>query len=66
MTHVMRKAEVEKVLGVSSDTINRMVAAGEFPKPIRLSVRAIGWLRSDLDAWIEARAAKRDTQRAVA
>nr|WP_010597693.1 AlpA family phage regulatory protein [Rickettsiella massiliensis] len=31
-----------------------MVAKGEFPKPIKLGKRSVGWLESDVDAWIEA------------
>ena len=33
---------------------------GRFPKPIALGPRSRGWLVSELDAWIEARAAERD------
>ena len=27
-----------------------------FPRPIRLSARAIGWLESEIDVWIATRA----------
>jgi len=28
------------------------VAQGKFPQPIRLGARAVGWLSSEVDAWI--------------
>jgi prophage regulatory protein len=37
------------------------VAAGRAPKPIRLGLRATAWLESELDAYLEARAADRNT-----
>lgn len=47
-----------KVLGVVSlarSTIYGMVARGEFPAPIRLGVRAVGWRKADVVAWLDAR-----------
>ncbi len=63
---ILRKPEVIAYTGVPASSLTRLVSTGQFPKPIRLSARAIGWLRSDLDAWIEARVAQRDNQRAAA
>lgn len=31
--------------------LSSLMAAGEFPRPLQLGSRAIGWLQSDLDAW---------------
>ena len=28
------------------------VADGSFPQPIRLGARAVGWIESEVDAWI--------------
>lgn len=32
----------------SSQTAERMIADGEFPKPVRLSKRRLGWRESDI------------------
>ncbi|WBU53986.1 AlpA family transcriptional regulator [Paracoccus sp. SCSIO 75233] len=32
------------------------MAEGDFPVPIRLGKRAVGWKRSDVGAWLESRA----------
>lgn len=34
-----------------------------FPKPIKLSERAVGWIESELDEWINTRATQNRYQR---
>lgn len=43
--------------GVSRTSIYRLLGAGEFPKPKRLSKRRVAWLASDVDCWINSRVA---------
>ena len=50
--------EVEARTGLSARTIRRLVAKDDFPPPIRLSHRTVGWLESEVDAWILERAAR--------
>jgi prophage regulatory protein len=38
----------------SKTTIYRLVRAGQFPKPIRISTRRVGWLIQDLNDWVDA------------
>jgi len=52
---ILRCKQVEKRVGLSRSTIYAKVAAGEFPAPIALGARAVGWLESDIIAWIESR-----------
>ena len=40
------------VFPVSRSTWLRGVRAGVYPKPIRLSQRRVGWLRSDIEALV--------------
>ncbi len=42
---------------LSRSTIYREVASGRFPKPHKLSLGRVGWLRSEVEAWMAARAA---------
>jgi prophage regulatory protein len=52
---ILRRPAVEERVGLSRATIYAKMADGSFPKPIRLSERAVGWKSDDIDAWLEAR-----------
>jgi predicted DNA-binding transcriptional regulator AlpA len=39
-----------------------MVKAGRFPRQIQLGARAVGWLESEINDYIGARAAERGTK----
>ncbi|MFM0319754.1 AlpA family phage regulatory protein [Paraburkholderia nemoris] len=47
------RALTERV-GLSKSEIYRRIQAGQFAKSISLGPRAVGWLESDIDAWIES------------
>ncbi|QDV23032.1 Prophage CP4-57 regulatory protein (AlpA) [Aureliella helgolandensis] len=50
-------------LGISEATLTKWVAAGEFPKPLRLGLRKLVWQRCDLEQYIESRIAERDSSK---
>ncbi|MCI4591478.1 AlpA family transcriptional regulator [Sphingobium sp. BYY-5] len=49
---ILRLPAVRARTGLSRATIYRKMQACEFPKPHQLSQRAVGWLESDINAWI--------------
>ena len=53
----MRFPEVSKVSGLARTAIYAKINNGEFPSPYPLSDdgRAVGWLSTEIDAWIEKR-----------
>jgi prophage regulatory protein len=51
----LRLAEVRNRVGYGRATIYRLMAAGQFPRAYSLGARAVAWLESEIDAWIEAR-----------
>ena len=55
----LRLAEVQRRVPYSRSTIYQLINRGEFPRPISIGARAVAWLESDIDAWIEARVANR-------
>ena len=57
---ILRMDEVKRRVGVGRTTILEMVAAGRFPRPIKLTTRAVGWSSAEVDAWIAERIAARD------
>ena len=54
---IIRPAELVEFLGVSKPTIHRWRKAGTFPEPIRMGPRSIGWLRTTIQEWLDARPA---------
>jgi len=57
---ILREKEVRERVRLGRSSIERKMADGTFPRPIRLSERAKGWFEDEVNAWLEARAAERD------
>ena len=56
----LRLPEVEAVTGLKKPTIYELMAAGRFPKPLKVSVKAVAWLESEIEEWQKQRVAERD------
>jgi prophage regulatory protein len=54
---ILRDAEVRNRTGLSRTTRWRLVRAGKFPKPVRLTEHAIGWRESAIEEWLASREA---------
>lgn len=54
---MLRRRQVEARTGLSRSTIYAGVNAGTFPKPIQLGAQSVGWLASEIDAWLRERVA---------
>lgn len=57
---VLRIRETSYKVGLSKTSVYESVKKGTFPKPLRLSERSSGWLESELNQWLEERAAARE------
>jgi prophage regulatory protein len=57
---VAREAQRYELTGVPTSTWYDLQNAGLAPKPIHLGLRAVGWLISELEDWVEARKRERD------
>ncbi|WP_211251648.1 helix-turn-helix transcriptional regulator [Andreprevotia chitinilytica] len=58
--YLLRLPYVCKRVALSRSSIYAAVAAGTFPKPVRLGGNSVAWLESEVAAWIAARIAERD------
>lgn len=59
---VLRTSDVEDKTGYCDRQLRDLERAGHFPKRFQLNPaggRAVGWLESEVDDWIAARAAAR-------
>lgn len=52
---ILRFPQVQARTGLSRSALNTLVSNGRFPRPFKLTDRALGWLSADIDAWILAR-----------
>lgn len=59
---ILRLPPVKEKTGWSRSSIYSLMAQNKFPQKISLGARAIGWLESEIDAYIAARIAERDAK----
>jgi prophage regulatory protein len=58
----MRLPEVKLSTGLSEPTIRRYERSGRFPSRRHITSNAVGWLASEVNAWLESRPKKHDPQ----
>jgi prophage regulatory protein len=51
----LRLTAVQRRVPFSRSNLYLMMSRGEFPQPILLGARAVAWLESEIDSWIEAK-----------
>ena len=54
----LRVSEVQARTGLGRSTIYRWSAEGRFPRPVRLSGRAVRWVEAEVDEWVRKRLEK--------
>ncbi len=57
---VLSFSSVQTRVSLGRTAIYAAVAAGTFPKPVKLGQRRVGWLSDEVDSWIDARADARE------
>ena len=57
---ILRLAEVKQRTGRPTSSIYDSISKGEFPRPVPLGPKAVGWLESEIDLYIEQCVAERD------
>ena len=63
---LLRLPQVIEIVGLSKSSIYAKIKDGTFPPPIHISNRAIGWLDSVIEEWIEQRINESNSQSKVA
>ena len=53
--HFLSIKEVSNLIGISVSTINRQVEKGKFPPKHKLSAQRIGFLKYQIDQWIDGK-----------
>jgi prophage regulatory protein len=62
---VLSFRDLREVKGINFCRVHvaRLVKAGEFPAPLKIGARRIGWVEAEVDAFLKARAAEREPRR---
>lgn len=53
--NILRMPEVESKTGYKRPTIYRFIKEGLFPKQVPLGARAVGWVESEIDDWVQSK-----------
>ena len=51
----LKDTQVREKIGMSKSHMYRLMEAGKFPAPMRISERCVRWSEKAIDEWIEAR-----------
>lgn len=51
-TQILRLPAVKARTGLSRSTIYLRLSEGQFPRPVPLGGRAVGWVESEIDDWL--------------
>ena len=54
----LRRPKVQKRTGFAKSTLYAQIKAGNFPKPVKIGDRAVGWVESEVAEWQRQRIAK--------
>ena len=57
---LIRLDEVMHLTGLKRSSIYRMKGEKRFPESVSIDIRTVGWVESEVKAWIESRIAERD------
>lgn len=52
---ILRLPQLQRRVPLSRSRLYELVAAGEFPRPISLGPRAVGWIAAEIDEWLQHR-----------
>ena len=50
-----RMPELKEITGLSPSGVYKLIRESRFPRGVKLTSRATGWLSHDVDRWLESR-----------
>jgi prophage regulatory protein len=60
-SRLITKAELRTIVPYTPQHILRLEKQGVFPRRVRLGANRVAWLLCEIEEWVEARVAERDT-----
>jgi prophage regulatory protein len=62
LRRILRLPQVVEATGETRSTIYKRIAEGEFPRPVRLGAKSVGWVEDEIAEYNNARIAARDKE----
>jgi prophage regulatory protein len=59
---ILRLKAVADKIGTSSRTVYNLINRSDFPRPISVGMKSVGWIESEIDNWLMARIDARDRE----
>ena len=63
MPKILKLPEVMEATALSRSSIYAYCSENRFPKPVTIGRRAVGWLESEISAWIDQKVEERVGER---
>lgn len=60
---LLRRKEVEERTGLGEWALDELERAGQFPKRVKVTPRAVAWVEHEVEAFIAQRIAERDNDK---
>ncbi len=54
----LRRPAVQEITGLNRSAIYDLMARGDFPRPVKLTAKAVAWPESAIAEWLETRTAE--------
>lgn len=51
----LRRPAVEEMTGLSRSTIYLLMSRGDFPRPVKLTTKAVAWSEAAVTEWLASR-----------
>ena len=62
---LLKISTVAQLTSLSTATIKRLTALGQFPQPVQITEGRHGWVDLEVDGWLRERVAARDASKAA-
>jgi prophage regulatory protein len=57
---MIKLKEVQKLTGLSRSSIYAYIDKGLFPAQVKLGLRSVAWVGSEIESWVESKVLARD------
>jgi prophage regulatory protein len=58
---LIKLKQVMECTGLARSTVYKFMAEGQFPKPVKLGVRMVAWVETEIQEWVREKITTRDS-----